>query len=580
MESIELEEEYFALFEHWQEGQDSEIVPLFLAIESKHPGSFLHWFQSALLQEAEQSHLLFDYIFLFNVVIPQCINTDIIALLDCTELMMKRAQNDGLSSEAYAGLVTYCLLSKETLERVLQVLSSNLERWESCVSVIIQSCYTQDCEHIPQFIQDALKIDSPAVQYTLAMSISRLELSVSSEANKEHFRRFLGAYHHRFPSLPLGSMKAALFCVIMNLSSQLDDASSKVLLQSFFGEMFLMDEAPMEFSFSIIRYFANELHSKGTLTQQEWDIVSHLIKVTSLNVEKSSFPINHLMKQLYLFDPDQALTTMVALVKRNPGVSLKDFHEFLTTIKKNGKLLDFAIRLLLQGAWPTISANDDTIQQALDTSMHEISDALASFADLDHGFLARKGIATLWLHPSVLCPFLLALVIQSPDKQVQSMIKEYLVRWIVIPYPKAFRAYKEKMMQDASASEIQIKYITELYNYSVEFEATLEEIPRLKEIQPSLEQRYHMSVYDAEQQKAVFKQGKEMSIVRLIATEIPIIFANSTLYLHGINPESKESSEVSDMHLFEYSREIARIMVWDYPTFEIELSLYASEGQV
>ncbi|MDT4763364.1 hypothetical protein [Sphaerochaeta sp. PS] len=404
---------------------------LFLSLYSE---SFLHWFQSDLLQREEQSHLLFDYIFLFNAVIPQCNNLDRIALLDCAELMMTRAKNDLLSSEAYAGLVTYCLNSMENLERVLQVLSSDLGRWESCVSVIIQTCYTHDSELIPLFIQDSLKVDYTAVQYTLAMSISHMEISESSDENKEYFRRFLGVFQHRFPSLPLGSMKAALFCVIMHLSAQLDDTPSMVLLQSFLKEIFLMNEAPVEFSFSVIRYFANELQSKGPLTQQEWETVSHLIKVTPLNTGKSSFPITHLMEHLYLFDPEQALATMFAFLKCNPAVTVKDFHELLIIMKKNGKFLDFAIRLLLQGAWVTISANSDTIQQALDTSMQEISEALASFTDLDYSFLARKGIATLWLHPSVLCPFLLGI----PLKDHKNITRSTLMQMLLFPIWASF----------------------------------------------------------------------------------------------------------------------------------------------
>jgi hypothetical protein len=108
----------------------------------------------------------------------------------------------------------------------------------------------------------------------------------------------------------------------------------------------------------------------------------------------------------------------------------------------------------------------------------------------------------------------------------------------------------------------------------------MEEIPRLKEKQPSLQQRYHKSVYDVEQQEAIGKRSKELSVIRRFATEIPILFANSTLDLQNPKLDPASTPVISDMHLFEFSRETSRTMVWDYPTCEMILSLFASEERI
>ena len=173
-------------------------------------------------------------------------------------------------------------------------------------------------------------------------------------------------------------MKAAIFCVIMHLTSQFDNVPSKTKLQSFFAELFLMDEVPMDFSFSMYRFYDNELRCKKTLTQEEWDIISHLVKVTPLIAGKSHFSIGRLMKHLYLYDPDQAMSVLSALLKMNPSVNVKDFHELFTVIKKSHKLLDFAVWLLLNGQGSVSSQNSEIIKQSLDTSINEIRNALVS----------------------------------------------------------------------------------------------------------------------------------------------------------------------------------------------------------
>lgn len=572
---IELEKEYTALFERWREGRDSEIFASFIERETANPGSFLPWFQANLLLKQAYRHT--DYIYLFNAVIPHCFNLDTTVLLDCSESMMKMTQGDLIASKAYEGLVEYCQRSMETLESVLQVLSSDIERWKSSVSIIIQTCYTHDSELIPLFICDALEMDSIPVQYSLAMSCIRLEVSTSSETNKGHFYHFLEIYVSRFPTLPLGAEKAAVFCVIMHLSSQLNDPSSKVSLQSFFDELFLMTAVAMEFSFSVFTYYHHILQATGELAAHDWEVVSYLLQNSLYSNDTSYFPMDHLLELLYLHDPEKAISVFLLLIRQNPNVSIKEFYGLLDEMKNRKDMVRFIITLLLDGGWSVISPNTESIVEALDTSMGEISNALCDVVESDLAFLARKSISALWSHPSVLCPFLLALLVQSSDKQVRSTIQEYLIRWIVIPYPKAFRAYKEKALKDASSSGAEIELLTLLYKYSVDFESSMEEIPRLKEIQPSLEHRYHKGVYDTEHQEAVIKQGREHSIFRRLATNIPILFANSALNLYETNLETDSPPEVTDMHTLEYSMDLSRRLLWEYPTVEMELALYASE---
>jgi len=578
MGSIELEIEYAALFERWRKGRGSEIFASFVEIEIAHPRSFLPWFQSILLLKEAHRHT--DYIYLFNAVIPQCIDLDATVLLDCSELMMKTTQGDFITSKAYIGLVDYCHRSMETLASVLQVLSSDLERWESCVSIIIQTCYTHDSELIPLFVSDVLAIGSIPMQYSLAMSITHLEVSESSETNKGHFLYFLEMYQSRFPTLPLGDMKAALFCAIMHLSLQLDEDSSKVLLQSFSDELFLMSVVPMEFSLSVFKYYHHILQSKGELAPHDWEVLSHLLQNSSYSSGRSYFPMDHLLEILYLKDPNKAMSVFLSLLRQNPNVNMKDFFGLSDEMKENKDLVGFIVVLLLVGGRSVIETNKEFISEVLDVAIDEIRKALVGIAEHDLAFLARKGVAVLWLKPKILCSFLFALLLQSSDEHVHLMIQEDFWRWAILPYPTAFKSWMEEMTITAPSSEAERVHLTLLNDYSVEFEASLEDILMLREIQPSLEQRYHKRVYDVGQQEAIFKQGREQSVFRLIATEISILFANSTLSLQGGNLESEAAPEIRPMHLEEFSMELPRTLCWEYPTIEIDLAIYMSEERV
>lgn len=375
-------------------------------------------------------------------------------------------------------------------------------------------------------------------------------------------------------------MKAARFCAIMHLSSQLDDGSSDLLLSSFCSDLLLEAEVPMEFSFPVFQYYFKMIQSQEELTSQDWEIVSHLLQVSPCSDENLYFVLDLLMENLYLQDSKKALSVLFTLVKRNPKVSIKDFYGLVAEIGKGKDLIGFVITLLLYGGKSAIETNNEFITEALSVSIDEMSKDLVGIPDHDLAFLARKGIAVLWLQPDVLCPFLFALLLQSSDNHVQVMIQGYLLRWVVIPYPIAFRAYREAVTSENHLPDMHSAYLEAMNEYSDGLEASLDEGPRLKEIQPSLQQRYHMRVYDVEQQVAMFKQGKERSVIRHLATEISILFANSTLYLHGLNPEPEKSSEVNDMFMHEFSMELPRTMLWDYPTVEIELSIFALEERV
>ena len=577
MHSTEINKEFSDLFQQVKRKQVDEYIIYFIEKELKNPGSFLIWFQSSLIEYSQESHLLFKYIYLFNALIPKHIDPNINLLLDISALLMDMARNNLLASEAHSALVAYCRLSSENLKSVLNTITLNIDRWESCASVIIQTCYTNNCESIPLFLLDTLRFETDSIRYVIPMSCNHLELSKSSDVNKAHFLTILQKYNERFPLLPLNREKAALFCAIMHFSSQLNVSSSKKLLLSFIDLLLHTTDVPLEFSFPVFQYFFNKHRSKKALSQQSWEIISHLLHVTKIDTKKSCWPISYLMEQLYVYSHDQGQDILFAFLKNNPDTDIEEFDSVIKLMKTDNKLLKFVMLMLMDGGKTLITRDKNMISQTLHVPIKDLADVMIDFNDSDLIFLAKKGIYTLWITPKLLCPFLLAILDKISSIQLKAIIIKYLIHWVVIPYPKAFRESKKEILADPSSTETQRENIEELYEYAKIFESNLKEIPRLKEIQPSLQQQYHLNIYDAEKQDAIFKQSKEKSVIRQLATEIPILFTYSTLDIHEGSPNKDESFGVNEMKIQSFSIELHRRMLWEYPSVEMELAIFSLE---